>query len=113
MHADTTRMNIYLLPSGRVVARRMKWARSGGLRLAAGVAPVEMAKIERLFVKSRDRSRFVLEAACFNARQFTGLYDDARRRALARLYAARIAEIRAGRDPATIEVGQDIELGRA
>lgn len=99
----TSRVSLYLLPSGRVIARRQRFALAGGQRLAAGLHPQELAEIYRLFVETRDKGRMVIEAL--------GPAIDGRalpptaHRPLVKIYRERIARLRRGErvGPAMLE----------
>lgn len=104
MRFQTSRCNIYLLPSGRVLARRKRYALSGGSRIANGVHPQELAAINRLFVETADRGRAVIEAIG-PARDGRAVLTKPMHRALVKIYRERIRRIRAGErvGPAILE----------
>jgi hypothetical protein len=86
------RVNVYLLPSGRVVVRSRRFAISGAKRIAAGVAPCRLPQIYPLFVKTSDGGRAVLEALPHLRRG----WDRSAWTACAHLYRARIKRVLAG-----------------
>ena len=102
--SNTCRVNLYLLPSGRVIARRQKYALAGGQRIGAGIHPQELAALYRLFVKTRDRGYAVIEAIGYTIDGRPGL-PAAMHRPLVQIYAERVRRIRAGErvGPAMLE----------
>lgn len=95
MRNPTTRCNIYMLPSGRIVVRTQRYAISGGYKLACGVHPGYLPQIERLFVKGTANSRFVIEAIS-EAMMGRATLPARKRRTIARIYRERIADLRRG-----------------
>lgn len=99
----TSRINVYLLPSGRIITRRQRYALAGGQRIATGVHPQELAEILRLFVATADKGRMIPEAI--------GLARDGRtlplsaHRPMVKIYRERIRRLRRGEriGPAMLE----------
>lgn len=104
MRFDTSRCNIYLLASGRVLIRRKKFALSGGARIAAGVHPQELARIRRLFIQTADNGLTIMEAIG-PARDGRPGFSRANHRALVKIYRERIRRLSRGErvGPAMLE----------
>lgn len=96
MRNTSTRCNIYMLPSGRIVIRARRHALSGGLRIATGVHPQEIPAIKRLFVPGMANDRMVYEAIS-ETLMGRASFTPERRRAIAKIYKSKIEDLRAGR----------------